>query len=718
MDKNALILEGAAKYNYVYDFELDTFTFNDAFAQDMDLYSTTMENGIDWLLTATVDDLDKDELLHAFSTIKEGEADVFDFKARILDHFTNSIRWLHFRGKYGRDESGKALMLAGSITETTNDEKRYELNKLIIQGSAQCAFVFDLTKDVYEFSAEILDLIPILTRKFKNGRDTWLAHVLPNDRDFFTTSLEKVISGETDRFKTQMRINDKDGNPIWISLMGKAARGEIGNHLIIAGSLINLQDMEFFSNHIQKPDNAHKMSGLPNRSLFLQHCDDLIAKDEDNFGGKGGFVILIDIDNFSAINSIHGLHTGDRIMAEYGNILAGLLSEKEQLYHFGNNLFAISSTGQDKAHAQWLCKAIPMISGGGMAFGDAFVKMTVSIGVADFAAGEMPTDILMNAEMALNKAKEQKDTVEHYKAHYREAHTRRLSLETALMNSIEADFAGFEVFYQPLYSVAHNMFVGAEALLRWRNGEGQIISPAEVIPALQDLGVFHRVESWVFSTAARQCAIWKKLTKNEEFTININMSPQRAASGSMVEEMVDAMRTNSLSLANIYLELTEESVVVSAQGGESILGELRELGTRIALDDFGTGYSSLGHLRSLPICKLKIDRTFVKDIETDTIGKDFLGALINLAHIMNYVVCAEGVETLAQARILAEMGTEYLQGFYFSRPLPASELEQNFLMDNDSPQTFTRWFEEIWGHRQFLREENNWTSNKPKPFMS
>jgi len=692
-----LILEGAVKFTYIYDFVADTFTFNEAFAQHLALDDTVMEDGIEWLSSIIMDNDTKQETLEVFNQIKIGEVDFLDIKIRIIDHAAHCVRWLHLRGKSQREDGGKSTLLAGSITDITDDMRRYELNELIINGTVACTFVFDLTKDVYEFSSEVFDLLKIPSRKFKNGRDTWLNHIVPSDRPTFISSIEKVISGESDEFRTEVRIIVDNNTYIWVAMLGKTSTTEIAGTRIIVGSIINLDEMANFREYTQETGKANKMSGLPNRLVFLQRGYQVMSEDTSNFGGKGGFIILIDIDNFSAINSIHGLSVGDRIMSEFGNILSGLIRDTEFLYHFGNNLFAISSCGQEKDHAKWLCETIPKITSGGILFGDAFIKMTVSIGVADFVAGEEPTDILMNAEMALTKAKEQKDAVRFYVEDYREAHAKRIFLEAALLSSVDAGFVCFEVFYQPIFSVAHNMFVGAEALLRWRNADGQIVSPADVIPALQNLGVFHLVETWVFRTAAVQCAIWKKLTQNEEFTININMSPQRASSGNVAKEVLEIMQNNSLSLSNIYLELTEESVVMSSQSGESVLEDLRQLGTRIALDDFGTGYSSLGHLRHLPICKLKIDRSFVTDIETDKTSENFLNTLINLAHIMNYVVCVEGVETLEQARILSRMGAEYLQGFYFSRPIPASQLEQDFLMDASDPQTFTRWHEEIWG---------------------
>ncbi|MCL2235968.1 MAG: bifunctional diguanylate cyclase/phosphodiesterase [Defluviitaleaceae bacterium] len=708
-----LILEGVAKYTYVYDLKTDTFTFNEAFKNLLALDGTVVEDGTEWLSTIIMDNAAVQEMLQTLAAIKAGKKDALDIKVRIFDDVCKNLRWLRFCGK------SDGAYLAGSISEITEEEKRYKLNKLIVQGSSTCIFVFDLTKDSYEFSMQIHELIDIHSRKFKNGRDVLLSHILPADHAALNDALDKIISGSTDDFKVEVRVKGYDGTPVWVAFMGKATIAEPAGNRVIAGSIINLQQLTKFSEHMRDADNTAKASGLPNRAAFLREASQMMLEDNDNFGGNGGFVVLIDIDNFLALNSIHGLHLGDKIMAEYGNVLATLKRDSDVLYHFGNDLFAICSHGQEKTHAKWLCDTITAVTGNGILVDGTFVKMTVSIGVAEYVAGEAPSDILVNAELALSRAKKHKDSVEYYRTDYRDSHIKQVNLEAELLKSITAEFAGFEVFYQPIFSVAHNIFAGAEALLRWRNEEGKIVSPMEVIPALQNLGVFHQVESWIFSTAAAQCAVWKKMTHNEDFTMNINMSPQRAVSGSIADEVVGAMESNSLNLSNIYLELTEESVVVAASGSDKILEDLQNLGTRIALDDFGTGYSSLGHLRHLPICKIKIDKSFVNDIETDEIGRSLLGALVEMSHIMNYVVCAEGVETLEQARILAQMGVEYLQGFYFSKPIPAQDMERDFLVNVDDPEAFAHWHDKIWGGNKLVYEcgDRNQIKHSPEPYL-
>ena len=196
-------------------------------------------------------------------------------------------------------------------------------------------------------------------------------------------------------------------------------------------------------------------------------------------------------------------------------------------------------------------------------------------------------------------------------------------------------------------------------------------------------------------TAAKQCAVWKE-KYTEDLTVNINISPQRAASGEVPDEVKEVLAQTGLAMSDIYIELTEDGVIMG--GVQDILTQLSEMGAQIALDDFGSGYSSLGVLRNLPICEIKIDASFISDIETNPKTKGILKVLIDLAHTMNYVVCVEGVETLSQVRILAHMGADFLQGYYFSPPITAEQMETKFLEESILPQNFTARHNAIWNN--------------------
>ncbi|MCL2575939.1 MAG: EAL domain-containing protein [Defluviitaleaceae bacterium] len=689
-----LLIEGASKYIFLYDFKKDDLTFNETFIKDFNLNANDRTKNMQWVYNRLITSGHQDELNYAINKLRSGESDTIEIRLRVFDAFANTSKWIQLHGKCSRDILGEPRVLAGSITDITNQVHNEELKSLIIEGSSDCVFVFDLQKDVFEFSSKIHELIPIKSRRVQNGLETWLSFIVPSDQPIFEKAMEQITNGETDIFRAEFRLKGKD-SPIWVVCSGKSTMDETGEPTLIAGSIINLETMRTLGRFVDEASSTDKNSGLPNRIAFHKDMEAIADENSSIPTEQNHFLVKIDIDNFGDINSLHGMPTGDKMLMEYGGLLSLLSPANSKLYHFTNNLFVyciINSTQDAISH---FVDRIRAYSDSGLLVDDRHVKMTVSIGVTQFCSSDKLDDIVMNAELALSRAKKVKNSVSFFDPSDKESYLQYLSLQETLRECVDENFDGFEIFYQPFYSVAHNNFAGAEALLRWRNRNGKIISPVLVIPALQQIGAFQKVETWVFKTAAKQCADWIKLMGNTNFSINVNMSPQRATSADIVDEVLGVIKQNGLEMHNMFLELTEESVA-SVKSGLGMLYELRDAGVKISLDDFGTGYSSLGHLRHLPICELKIDRSFITDIEENEASREFLGVLINLAHIMKYLVCIEGVETLEQARIVCNLNADFIQGYYFSKPIPKDEMQEFILTQNTQEAIYAR-HKVIWG---------------------
>jgi EAL domain-containing protein (putative c-di-GMP-specific phosphodiesterase class I) len=333
----------------------------------------------------------------------------------------------------------------------------------------------------------------------------------------------------------------------------------------------------------------------------------------------------------------------------------------------------------------------------GLLVDDVHIKLTASIGISDFSQLQCLNDVIVNAEIALGKAKKGKNKADYFLPDDRVAYNNRVLLEAEIRQCVLDGFTGFEIFYQPIISVALSMMVGTEALLRWRSRAGGIVSPAVVIPALLNIGMFEEVEAWVFKTAAEQCAKWAEMTGYDDFVMNINMSVKRAGKAGLAEELRQVVEASGVGMHNIFLEITEESFAMQNQSNVTALENLNNQGFLLAIDDFGTGYSSLGYIRNLPVSSLKIDRAFLLDIETNETSRKFVGNIIQLGHIMNYYVCVEGVETQAQARILTKLNADTLQGYHYSPPLHKDLLEQKFLTEMTSRARFDEIFEDLRG---------------------
>ena len=569
-----------------------------------------------------------------------------------------------------------------------------ELNNLIVEGSSDCIFIFDLEKNVFEFSTKIHSLIETETQKMPNGLTTWLSYILPSDRQRFTDAMDRVLAGETDTFKAEFRVNGKSPNPIWLSCSGKCTLDQHAKPALIAGSLMNLDAMHHFSAHA---GNINKLSGLDNRTAFHRDLGDAILSASTKSPNRTeiGYIVMVDIDDFSTVNSLHGLAVGDELLAEYAAVLTLLKPHDTHLYHFESNLFAIYCPGYTRESVENFCGQIRLYSANGLLVGEVFVKITVSIGVTNFNSGETIDDAIINAELALGKAKSQKNKIDFFLPVDRIDHLARLKLEADLRECVLDDFRGFELFYQPLFSTSLSKFIGCEALLRWRGSSKRTFLPGAVIPILQSIGMLPEVEEWVFKTAALQCAEWIEKFGCKEMIMNINISQKRASMSSLMDEITSVIGPTKATLSNIFLELTEDSFIMAKRNNMDALHRLREKGVLLAIDDFGTGYSSLGYLKNLPICELKIDKSFVRGIEKNEKDRQFIGAVISLCHILNFTVCVEGVENLSQAQILTELEADILQGYYFSPPVRKSVMEKRFLTDMDSPVRFVENFRKL-----------------------
>ena len=676
---SALTLEGATSYSFNYDFEKDAVFFNDNFLRDFGLGAENrcITGASQSMMEFIPSKNDQKLLLDSIKQVNNKETDRADFKVQVYNIRTKGVHLLAVRAKCAWDATGKPLMLAGAISDVTQQARDEELSNLIIEGGSDCIFVYDIEENVLEFSAKIFDLIHIESKRLENAKEAWPGYIIPEDRHVFVSALEQVLNRHTDAFKVEYRLSGKGSEPFWVAHSGKCSYGTKGSPAFIAGSLINLGAMRQFSAYLDEMRYVDKLSGLPDRIAFNR---DFAVPRPTEANQANRYIIMVDIDDFANINSLHGLAAGDKLLMEYAALLAFLMPQAAVLYHFESDCFVLHCEAPSRTDIERLCNQIRIRSANGLMVDDVYVKTTVSIGVAEFSAVNNVDDVVINAELALRKAKSRKNRVVFFMSEDRAAYIARLNLEAELGECVSDNFRGFEIYYQPLFSTSLNMIVGAEALLRWRNRNNAIMLPETIIPALQNLGVFEETESWVFKTAAKKCAEWIKLTGFDELAVSINMSPGRAVKDDIVEEVLAVIKEVGLSTKNIVLELTEEALVMESKA-DDIFKRAREAGLRLAIDDFGTGYSSLGYLRDLHVSELKIDRSFVGDIETNETNKKFVGTIITLAHIMNYNVCVEGVETREQARTLTDLNADLLQGRYFSPPVPEDVFREKFLTE-------------------------------------
>ena len=300
------------------------------------------------------------------------------------------------------------------------------------------------------------------------------------------------------------------------------------------------------------------------------------------------------------------------------------------------------------------------------------VFVTASIGIATFPEDGISAEVLIrNADTAMYHAKQQgKAAFQYYSAAMNAASVERLTLETGLRRAIED--GSLELHYQPQVEMKSGRIIGAEALLRWKHPERGYISPSSFIPIAEDSGLILPIGEWVLERACAQAVTWQRAGL-PQIAVAVNVSGvqfQRQDLTAIVRRKLDA---TGLAPSLLHIEITETVIVSARERAVAVLAQLRELGVRLALDDFGTGYSSLSYLKDFPIDTLKIDRSFVSEMLTDSTTASIIEAIISMTRVLGLSVIAEGVEDQAQYKFLQEIGCDAVQGFYVSKPVPANE---------------------------------------------
>ena len=414
------------------------------------------------------------------------------------------------------------------------------------------------------------------------------------------------------------------------------------------------------------------LTGLPNRLLFHDRLSQAIERARRN--RQLLTVMLVDLDRFKLINDSLGLETGDQVIKGVADRLTGTVRKSDTVARLGGDEFMVLLLGTSGAEAaakvaQKLleCLKPPLVV-------DAHELTTsASIGIALFPHdGDDADSLIKNADNALSRAKEQgRNHYQFYTDDMNAAAFERLMLESRLRKALEQ--GEFVIYYQPKVSLADGSVVGVEALLRWFHPDLGLVPPAEFIPLAEETGLIVPIGSWVLRASCAQLERWHRLG-HDSLQLAVNLSARQFQEKDLVATIAAAIQASGLAPGSVELELTESVIMRDANETARRLRELTALGIKLAIDDFGTGYSSLGYLKAFPIGSLKIDRSFIRDVERDPNSAALAQAIIALATSLKLKVVAEGVETREQLELLRGFGCHELQGYIFSRPLPPEEL--------------------------------------------
>lgn len=417
-----------------------------------------------------------------------------------------------------------------------------------------------------------------------------------------------------------------------------------------------------------------QLTGLPNRQSLATLLDKSFKRSKYNESRIT--MLYIDINHFKLVNDSLGQEIGDKILLELVSRLSDSVRNTLLIGRVGPDEFLLALENLSERIIESILNRVILSLTKPYSIDTSVANLSVSIGVVNYPNDATDAkSALKSSEAAVLRAKELgKNRYAYFTNELNKRAVERFELENALNLALEKD--QFEVFFQPRLNVQGKV-VSAEALLRWRKEDGQLISPALFINVLEDTELIIPVGYWVLLNACKECVKWHEQGFTD-LSVSVNLSMVQFLHGSIIDDIRKALLESGLDAKSLELELTESLFSKNPNETLSILKAIKSLGIHISLDDFGTGYSSLSYLRKFPIDCLKIDQSFVKDITSNQEQSNLTQSIINMAKALNMTTVAEGVEEEDQRDWLVELGTDELQGFYFSRPLPAPDF-QDFL---------------------------------------
>lgn len=510
----------------------------------------------------------------------------------------------------------------------------------------------------------------------------------PDDLSTTLELIRRTLTGELSDYSSQKRYPHKDGGYIWVSVCVSLARGMGGapDYFIVGIEDISAQKrMEEDLIHLAHHD---ALTNLPNRTLLHDRLSQAIVY--ANRSGRHVAAMLIDLDRFKNINDSLGHDAGDRVIVETGRRLCCNTRDGDTVARLGGDEFVVIladvAREEDVAVlAQQILEGMmePMLVSGEKLY------LSGSIGISLFPKdGRDGQNLLQNADTAMYQSKAcGGNTFQFYAQEMNALTLERLKLEARLRQALEQH--EFVLHYQPQVDIASGVIVGVEALIRWQPPGQALVPPNDFIPIAEETGLIVQIGEWVLRTACAQQSAWRR-AGSPVIRMAVNLSARQFRQNDIVKMVSQVLHETDCSAASLELEITESVIMENVEAATETLRELSEMGVHLSIDDFGTGYSSLSYLKRFPIHTLKIDRSFIMDISDHKDDAAIAKAIILLAHSMNLRVIAEGVETKKQLDFLEEHGCNQMQGYLFSPPLPAEQIEALFNKGDSATSWSTR----------------------------
>ncbi len=597
----------------------------------------------------------------------------------IKSHLTGALLERSF--KYSIKEAKTQHALRAS-------EERYAL---AAHGTNDGLWDWDLKNDEAFYSMRWKMMLGYTENEIANRPDEWFSRVHPEDYRELERELANHLESKSSHFQHEHRMLHRNGKYYWMLSRGVAVRDASGAAYRMVGSQTDINKRKQVEAKLQHDALHDTLTGLPNRELFTERLRQTLIRSQSGIPQKLA-ILFVDLDRFKLVNDSLGHSAGDGLLVEVAERLKGCLRLTDLVARLSGDEFAVMLTQLRSVEDAALISVRlqqSLVEPFQVAGREVYTSASIGI-VLQTNENQTAAELLRDADIALHRAKSNgKARFELFDPQMHEQAKRLMQLETDLRLALQRN--EFVVYYQPIIALKTGRLSGFESLIRWNHPERGMVGPVDFISISEENGLINPIGQWVLRESCRQLHQWQQDFPNcSALTISVNLSGKQLATPGLIESIKAVLTETGINPTCLKLEITESVIMENANVVAELLGQLKALGVRLAIDDFGTGYSSFGHLHKFPIDTLKIDRSFVNQMELSTQSAEIVKTILVLAHNLKKEVVAEGVENNAQIEQLRLLGCDLGQGFFINHPMKAEAAVKLVAEESELQATDTR----------------------------
>lgn len=605
----------------------------------------------------------------------EGAGAPITMAARRLDGATAFVELSAARISWEGRPAAQVLMRDVTEKKKIQDEMAlmHERLKFAVEGTGDGIWDWDLVNNIFTFSGKLKQIFGWDPDEPVDGKVDWSRFIHPDDLARVTATLQAYVKGETPVYETEYRQATKQGGWKWVLTRGVVvARNEQGKPVTIVGTTSDITARKEAEAQAWRHAHMDTLTGLPNRRLLRDRLEAEIRKAQRTHEILA--LLFIDLDGFKQVNDLFGHDAGDLLLRDVASRLQACVRASDIVARFGGDEFTVVLTGLDEtSHIEFVCEKILVALAHPFTLGNdkGYVSGSIGVALSPLDAGSAD-ELMRKADQAMYAAKQEgKNRFSYFTREMDERAHARLHLSYELRHAIEKK--QLSLSYQPIIDLRSGMIAEMEALVRWTHPVLGNIGPSIFVPIAEESGLINAIGNWVFQEAA-VCSRRSSQHANKLIPVGINKSPLQFIRQDENSDWLHFLEHMNIPANSIIVEITEGLLLHPSANVNKTLIQYADSGMRLAIDDFGTGYSSMSYLHKFHIDYLKIDQSFVHDIESNASHRTIAETIIIMAHRLGLEVIAEGIETRRQMEILAQAGCDYGQGYYFSRPVAEPEL--------------------------------------------